>query len=141
MKSLIALLALVLLATAPVSALEKSSDYYSTQNETKSKMEFTVTFDEAKNTIRMYYPQINTDELLYEFIEERDIQRRIVDGSEMFFTGFESNLFYRDLDLVEQNPEWADHFTEAVRFVLSEYGRERQAGFAEFKQPWSAFFD
>ncbi len=141
MKSLIALLALVLLATAPVSALEKSSDYYTTQNETKSKMEFTVTFDEAKNTIRMYYPQINADELFYEFIEERDIQRRIVDGSEMFFTGFESNLFYRDLDLVEQNPEWADHFTEAVRFVLSEYGRERQAGFAEFKQPWSAFFD
>jgi|GEM_PF-914454 len=103
MKSLIALLAFALFSTAPVSALEKSSDYYNTQNETKSKMEFTVTFDEARDTVGMYYPQINTDEKLHRFIEERDIQRKIVDGVEMFFTGFESNPFFIDLDLVEQN--------------------------------------
>ena len=98
-KSLIALLAFVLFATAPVSDLEKSSDYYTTQNETKSKMEFTVTFDEARDTILMYYPQINTDEKLYEFTEERDIQRKIVDGAEMFFTGLERKLFSTEISI------------------------------------------
>lgn len=66
-------------------------------------MEFTVTFDEARDTIRIYYPHINTGEKLYGYIEEIDIQRKFVDCVEMFFTGFESNLLYRDLDLVEQN--------------------------------------
>ena len=141
MKRLITLLAFVLFATAAVIALEKSPDYYTSQKETKSTMEFTITFDDAREIIKSHYPHIDSDEKLYEFIQERDIQRKIVDGAEMFFTGFESNLFYRDLDLVEQNPDWADHFTEAVKFVLSEYGRKRQAGFAEFKRDWSGFFD
>ncbi len=60
-------------------------------------MEFTVTFDEARDTIRIYYPQINTGEKLYGYIEEIDIQRKFVDCVEIFFTGFESNLLYRDL--------------------------------------------
>ena len=42
---------------------------------------------------------------------------------------------------MEQNPDWADDFTEAVKFVLSQYGRKRQAGFAEFKRDWSGFFN
>ncbi len=66
-------------------------------------MEFTVTFDEARDTIRIYYPHISTGEKLYGYIEEIDIQRKFVDSVEIFFTGFESNLLYRDVDLVEQN--------------------------------------
>ncbi len=66
-------------------------------------MEFTVTFDEARDTIRIYYPNISTGEKLYGYIEEIDIQRKFVDSVEIFFTGFESNLLYRDVDLVEQN--------------------------------------
>ncbi|AFK08128.1 hypothetical protein [Mesotoga prima] len=42
MKRLITLLAFVLFATAAVIALEKSPDYYTSQKETKSIMEFTI---------------------------------------------------------------------------------------------------
>ncbi len=42
MKRLITLLAFVLFATAAVTGLGKSPDYYTSQKETKSIMEFTI---------------------------------------------------------------------------------------------------
>lgn len=63
--------------TTTVTALEKSPDYYTSQKETKSIMEFTIRFDDEREIIKSHCPQIDSDEKLYEFIEERDIQRKI----------------------------------------------------------------
>ncbi|HPA00406.1 hypothetical protein [Mesotoga prima] len=79
MKRLITLLAFVLFATAAVTGLEKSPDYYTSQKETKSIMEFTIRFDDEREIIKSHCPQIDSNEKLYEFIEERDIQRKILD--------------------------------------------------------------
>ena len=98
-------------------------------------IEFSITYDEAKEIVTGHYPNPNTDAEVRQFIEERKIQRRIIDGREMFFSEFERKLFYRDLDLVKRNPDWAIHFSESVGFVLAEYGRERQTGFAELSNP------
>ena len=141
MKKLIGILTIVIYSTVLVMAFEKSYNHTASQNEIKSTIEYSITYDEARKIILSHYPDLETDEEVLRFIKERDIQRKVVNSKEMFFMGFESNLFYRDLELVNKNPNWADHFTQAVRFVLAEYGRQRQAGFAEFKQPWSAYFD
>ena len=79
MKRLITLLAFVLFATAAVTGLGKSPDYYTSQKETKSIMEFTIRFDDERKIIKSHCPQIDSNEKLYEFIEERDIQRKILD--------------------------------------------------------------
>jgi len=42
-------------------------------------MEFTIRFDDERKIIKSHCPQIDSDEKLYEFIEERDIQRKIAD--------------------------------------------------------------
>ncbi len=78
-KSLIALLEIILFVPTTVTALEKSPDYYTSQKETKSIMEFTIRFDDERKIIKSHCPQIDSDEKLYEFIEERDIQRKIAD--------------------------------------------------------------
>lgn len=62
-----------------VTALEKSPDYYTSQKETISIMEFTIRFDDEREAVKSHCPQIDSDEKLYELIEERDIQRKIED--------------------------------------------------------------
>ena len=78
-KSLIALLKIILFVTTTVTALEKSLDYYTSQKETKSIMEFTITFDDEREIIKSHCPQIDSDEKFNVFTEERDIQRKIED--------------------------------------------------------------
>lgn len=65
--------------TTTVTALEKSPDYYTSQKETKSIMEFTITFDDEREIIKSHCPQIDSDEKFNVFTEERDIQRKIED--------------------------------------------------------------
>lgn len=65
--------------TTTVTALEKSLDYYTSQKETKSIMEFTITFDDEREIIKSHCPQIDSDEKFNVFTEERDIQRKIED--------------------------------------------------------------
>ena len=62
-----------------VTALEKSPDYYTSQKETKSIMEFTIRFDDERKIIKSHCPQIDSDEKFNVFTEERDIQRKIAD--------------------------------------------------------------
>lgn len=126
---------MLVLFSLSTAAVEKSLSYLNSQNGIKSLIEFSITYDEAKEIVTGHYPNPNTDAEVRQFIEERKIQRRIIDGREMFFSEFERKLFYRDLDLVKRNPDWAIHFSEAVGFVLAEYGRERQTGFAELSNP------
>ncbi|HQC14513.1 hypothetical protein [Mesotoga prima] len=76
---MIALLKIILFVTTTVTALEKSLDYYTSQKETKSIMEFTITFDDEREIIKSHCPQIDSDEKFNVFTEERDIQRKIED--------------------------------------------------------------
>ncbi len=69
-----------------------------------------------------HYPDLKSDEEVRKFIVERDIQRRIVDGVEMYFGELEHNLFTRDLDLVMRKPEWSANNALLVKYLLSEYG-------------------
>jgi len=92
-------LTMVVLFSLSTAAVEKSLSYLNSQNGIKSLIAFSITYDEAKEIVTGHYPNPNTDAEVRQFIEERKIQRRIIDGREMFFSEFEQNLLYRDLDL------------------------------------------
>ncbi|HOY27231.1 MAG TPA: transglutaminase domain-containing protein, partial [Mesotoga sp.] len=84
------ILLLVLIATMALgTTLQKSDEYLQKQNEIKLAIEFSLTFEEAKEIIVKHYPELKSDEDVRRFIVDRDIQRRTVDGFEMYFGEFE----------------------------------------------------
>ncbi len=140
MKAKLILLIVLVSTIALGSTLQRSDEYFKTQNELKLILEFTLTFEEAKEIIMNHYPDLKSDEEVRKFIVERDIQRRIVDGVEMYFGELEHNLFTRDLDLVMRKPEWSANNALLVKYLLSEYG-PRQTPFANFKPGLSPYFN
>jgi len=135
------ILLLVLIATMALgTTLQKSDEYLQKQNEIKLAIEFSLTFEEAKEIIVKHYPELKSDEDVRRFIVDRDIQRRTVDGFEMYFGEFEHNLFTRDPELVKREPEWSATNALLVKYLLSEYG-PRQTPFANFKPDFSPYFN
>ena len=134
-------LVIVLISTVAFgNFFQRSDEYLKRQNELKSALEFSLTFEEAKEIIVKHYPKLKSDEEVREFIVERDIQRAIVDGAEMYYTDLEHNLFTRDPELVEREPEWSAGNVLLVRYLLEEYGR-RNTPFASFKPAHSPYFN
>ncbi|KUK79061.1 MAG: Transglutaminase-like enzyme, predicted cysteine protease, partial [Mesotoga prima] len=89
-------LVIVLISTVAFgNFFQRSDEYLRRQNELKSALEFSLTFEEAKKIIMKHYPELKTDAEVREFIVERDIQRTIVDGIEMYYIDLEHNLFTR----------------------------------------------
>ena len=77
-------LVIVLISTVAFgNFFQRSDEYLRRQNELKSTLEFSLTFEQAKEIIMKHYPELKSDEEVREFIIERDIQRAIVDGVEM----------------------------------------------------------
>jgi hypothetical protein len=122
------------------TTLQKSDEYLQRQNELKLAIEFSLTFEEAKDIIVKHYPELKNDEEVRRFIVDRDIQRRTVDGVEMYFGEFEHNLFTRDPELVEREPEWSATNALLVKYLLGEYG-PLQTPFANFKPDFSPYFN
>ncbi|MGC9321031.1 MAG: transglutaminase-like domain-containing protein [Kosmotogaceae bacterium] len=86
-----------------------------------------------------HFPLLASDDEIWAFIEKRDIQRRLVGNPWRFFSQFEDNLLYRDLEFVSQERPCAARFDEIVRFMLSEY-QETAQGFA-FNTGFYPYFD
>ncbi|WP_367357628.1 transglutaminase-like domain-containing protein, partial [Mesotoga sp.] len=134
-------LVIVLISTVAFgNFFQRTDEYLKRQNEVKSVLEFSLTFEEAKEIIMKHYPELKIDEEVREFIVERDIQRTLVDGIEMYYTDLEHNLFTRDPELVEREPEWSADNVLLVRYLLEEYGR-RNTPFASFKPAHSPYFN
>jgi transglutaminase-like putative cysteine protease len=134
-------LVIVLVSTVAFgNFFQRSDEYLRRQNELKSTLEFSLTFEEAKEIIMKHYPQLKNDEQVREFIVERDIQRALVDGVEMYYCDLEHNLFTRDPELVNRVPEWSAGNVLLVRYLLEEYG-PRQTPFATFKPAHSPYFN
>lgn len=135
------ILFVVLISTIVLgTTLQRSDEYLQRQNEVKLAVEFFLTFEEARDIIMKHYPELKSDEEVRRFIVDRDIQRRTIDGVEMYFGEFEHNLFTRDPELVKREPEWSAANTLLVKYLLSEYG-PRQTPFANFKPAFSPYFN
>lgn len=56
MKKLIGILTIVIYSTALAMAFEKSYNHTTSQNEIKSTIEYSITYDEARKIILSHYP-------------------------------------------------------------------------------------
>ncbi len=139
-KTKLVFLILLLSALVLGNTLQRSDEYFQSQNELKLTIEFSLTFEEAKEIILRHYPDLKNDEEIRRFIVDRDIQRFVVEGVEMYYEDFEHNLFTRDPELVKREPKWSATNTLLVKHLLSEYG-PRQTPFANFKSDFSPYFN
>lgn len=108
-----------------------NKEYLTSQKNSRGSFDYSTNYEEAKKTILNHFPHLASDDEIWSFIEVKDIQRRFVGNSWKFFSQFEDNLFYRDLEFVNQERLWATRFDGIARFILSEY-REAARGFAGF---------
>ncbi len=119
------LLLISFISVSIASQVNFSEESLKIKNDSKSSIEFSVSFEDAKEIIKKHYPQLLSDEKIMDFIMERDIQRIQVNGGLLLFSDFEQNLFYRDPQLVTRTPEWSKKKSGLIVDLLEEYDQKK----------------
>jgi len=119
------LLLISFISVSIASQVNFSEESLKIKNDSKSSIEFSVSFEDAKEIIKKHYPQLQSNEEILDFIMERDIQRIQVNGGLLLFSDFEQNLFYRDPQLVTRTPEWSKKKSGLIVDLLEEYDQKK----------------
>lgn len=121
MKNKVLMILFILLLVVLSFSIEKDNEYLKNQEMLKKGFSFNLTFEQAKAIIQKNYPNVKTDAEVFQFIEEKKIQKYEKNGEMFYFDDMETNLCHRDFELSQRTEGWNQHYESIIKTSLSPY--------------------
>jgi hypothetical protein len=121
-------------------SVERECDYPENKEMLKKGFSFNLNFEQVKAIIQKHYPNVKTDAEVLQFIEDKKIQKYETEGEMLYFDDMETNLFYRDLELIQRSEDWGQRYRSVTNTSLYPYYHEGMNG-TDFKSVNSPYFN
>ncbi len=139
-KKMLLLVILSIIFISFAYSMEKGADYLENQTEIKASFDFSLSYEDAKEIIVKLYPDLKTDDEILQFIEDKKIQKREVDGEIFYYADLENNLYFRDIELIKQKDGWGEGYRIFVESFFKDYYHEKLEG-TDFYTNLSPYFN
>lgn len=140
MKTKILIIVFFALLSVLSFSVEKDEKYLESQLRFKRNLSFSLDYNQAKEIIQKYYPQLKSDEEILQFIKDKKIQKYEINGEMFYFDGLEPNLLYRDLELNKKQEGWGKDYRVFIDSFFSNYYHEK-IDITDFKSEYSPYFN